>query len=495
MPRFSQAHQEELLMIVIDYLHKGSDVIKIKENLQNLRDKQKEKRSLSGRMLCELTPINATENKRFIRAILGNLGLSDEEQAQYLAKRPAANLYQLLSNLYNDDPVRYNHLRRLLVEINQLKPPRNWALISSLGALLSAAVGAALFYRQDYAEIIENWAHRTMPTIFDWLSKTFSLLRNLPILGMVLQSIGLAWAFITTFANSTNNTEYKLSRLFFKTLAASLSIGAYALMYLAAGLTTPLAAGLFIASSAIGLLKSLYTLFQTRSDYVDPTTLAQTYEHIAANERVGNMLTRNRRTFGVQFLAAALTTAAVATMCILPPSLIIFLSCMAFMILVEQVRSTLTANIHDTCDIELQERIHQLTATLDRDERLYPLESRLHQEIENQRNHAAANVVQKLYLATKERKLNQKIREVTAKEKELASREEMCILNLSERLSEAYQKGMKDGVAIAFRQVQPSPLVTQSIFPARESMTLAQNDHSLSREDEMVPHASPGSDL
>ncbi len=207
--------------------------------------------------LCE--PNSAKDPLDNINAILARLNIkkkTTEEDGPYeklIAK--SKNLHDLLKNLYHDG---HDRVKPLLDLIENTTPRTDWTLVFLLGAIASAGLGAFAHLNRRYLVIIGQWFSHTFPQVVTWLGRTLSILRNIPIIGIIFNSLILTWSWYTTFTNGTTTTPKMLEDLFFKTLISGLTISAYALAFFAGGVITGPAALLFILSSATKVIKGAY---------------------------------------------------------------------------------------------------------------------------------------------------------------------------------------------------------------------------------------------
>ena len=304
------------------------------------------------------------ENDTMIREILGSLNIKKSTipgtQGRYeklLTK--SKNFHDLLTHLFHDG---YHQVGLLLKMIENTKPKKNWPLIFAIGAASSAAIGALFYFSKSTLEAFGNWITRTFPSVVKWIISTFSSLRNIPLLGIASTGIVLAVNWYNTFARGTTTPTKKIMSLIFKTTTAGLTIGALFLSYLAAGALTLSAALLFVLSASIDVIKSTYTLLKNiralRTLEV-PDENAD-WETVAEYERAKNLQQRSAKTVWIKLGAAVLMTIAAVVWNFFPPSMMITVCCMAFIMLMMLAKRSMLSRINETAADNLQKNIQTI---------------------------------------------------------------------------------------------------------------------------------------
>ncbi len=349
-------NDQTLLDELHKYLRQGTEPLTFRFNLNRIRRSATDSLTKSGKALY--TNIHAdSKNKKAILSML----VKANEVATLEARFNSNNIYQFLNDVYQSDPAKFYRLRRLLVEINSITQPTQWWWYAGMAATASATSAGLLCLRPDYEEAIETLLANTMPTVTAWIGQTFAFLGNLPVLGIIYQTALLAAAWIAAFSISSYASDTKWSRLAFKTLAVALAIAGYSTQIMAAGVTTPLAAALFIAGTAVSLLKSIYKLAHTNNNFKLYTEIDSNQQpefgEFSHKEGIKNLHDRNWNLFWVEFATALATTAVVAVLCTFPVGMVTLVACIACMILLERFNALLSTQIHDWYDLSLQERI------------------------------------------------------------------------------------------------------------------------------------------
>jgi|GEM_PF-4082048 len=356
MINLSNDQANDLKRTVLDFLKNGHDLDETKYRLQL----QCKRLKTSSKELFESITLAPDTNDELVIKILSWLKIKKPSEAYTKLLGQSPNLYKLLTHLSHDGN---HHVRTFLELVDNTQPPRRWALIFLFGAVLSAGLGTLFHFKKTQIEALANWAVRTYPTAISWLGKTFSLLRNFALLGIIYNSLSLVWNWYKTFTNGTTPTLHKLGRLFAKTLAASLTISAYALVYFAEGMMAFPAAFLFVLGSSIDLFKGLFTLYKNRQALkalLKPDHSNQTPADLAEYARAVNLRARSSRAVWVKLGAALLTTLAISIWAFFPPSLVITISCMSFNILVSLTKKALLATLHEGYARELQDQTKKI---------------------------------------------------------------------------------------------------------------------------------------
>ncbi|MDA9272160.1 hypothetical protein N9Q05_02090 [bacterium] len=305
-----------------------------------------------------ITNKKQTKNDNYITAIFASLDIDESSKEYKELIQGSDNLYKLLLNLYHNG---YHHLEDLLRQIDAARPPHFWALYFILGAIFSAGLGVLFYFKQNYLNTIIAWCKDNVPIATRWLGQTFSLLRNIPVLGIIYYGIALIWRWYYTFANGTTTPAHKLSRLLFDTLNKGLIISAYVLSYIAAGVMTAPAATLFVIGSAIDVFESLYDLAllykPNPKDKVVINEAKYPWRARAAEIRRDNQNKRLFNTVWTKLGAAFLITTSVIICCVFPPNLIISLSCIVFAWLVTMAKDSIITTINTRSNSSLQNKL------------------------------------------------------------------------------------------------------------------------------------------
>jgi len=295
----------------------------------------------------------------FIQAIFERLNIKASKR---LLEKPKT-FYDLLTCLYHDG---HEHLEPLLKLIGKTTPERNLAPYYFLGAVGTVAFALFLSFKQNYVDATIDWIVKTFPSAMRWVEKTFSLLKNIPLIGLVYSSLSLITSWYTTFTNGTTTPASKVQNLLFKTVTKGLTITAYTLCFLAAGPITAAAAILFVVSSGLELLKVAFTWYKSKKALKTLEQNTPPSDHswgvLAEHERAKNLHKRSLRFVFTAFCAAILSTAAVAVWCFFPPSIIVTISCIAFLTLIGFAKHSVLSSINERYDNKLQENLSEIEA-------------------------------------------------------------------------------------------------------------------------------------
>lgn len=308
---------------------------------------------------------NADEERfptiRLTSSILASLNIKEstnpEVQGTYekvLSK--SKNLYDVIKILSDDGHEQVEYLLEELIK--NIKPRRNWTLIFLLSSVVSAALGGLTYYHRQHLAAIGQWFSSTFPVVMNWLARTFSILRNIPLLGIIGNGLVLIWNWYNALSNGTAMPTRKLHNLLFKTLAVSLTISAYTLSFLAAGTITISAAILFVLSSATKVLQGGYNWWKNSRPVRPQNT--EVWEILAQYERAESLHQRFKYSALVNIGAAVFTTIAVGIWNLFPPSLIVTIFCVSFISLTTLTEWSLLSTISESAAYRLQAALEKI---------------------------------------------------------------------------------------------------------------------------------------
>lgn len=266
------------------------------------------------------------------------------------------NLYDVIKILSDDGHEQVEYLLEELIK--NIKPRRNWTLIFLLSSVVSAALGGLTYYHRQHLAAIGQWFSNTFPVVMNWLARTFSILRNIPLLGIIGNGLVLIWNWYNALSNGTAIPTRKFHNLLFKTLAASLTISAYTLSFLAAGTITISAAILFVLSSATKVLQGGYNWWKNSRPIRPDNT--EEWEVLAQYERAENLHQRSKYSALVNIGAAVFTTIAVGIWNLFPPSLIVTIFCVSFISLTTLTEWSLLSTIRESAAYRLQTALEKI---------------------------------------------------------------------------------------------------------------------------------------
>ncbi|WP_019215337.1 hypothetical protein [Legionella tunisiensis] len=353
MPKLNKGKANTLKLIVLDYLQG--------ESLNNTRERLKNECLELNYPCHDLFQFIVLEvkdrNDPLLLAILDSLDVNNAPEESYEKLfANSKNLYELLTHLYHDG---HHHLGYLLKLIDKTKPSYLWTLIA--GAISSIGLGSWA-YNRGAGRAILIWIERSAPPFIHWFSKTISILRNIPLLGVMYNSLTLGWIWQSTLAYGTTTNPRKVYYLFFETLAKTLTIIAYLLALMAIGHMTIIPTCLFIGSSCVDVIKSFCSIFinYKQKKMISSLDAPDTWAKKAQQIRSINLIERSSETVWVKLLAAGSTTITVAFMCIVPPNLLLSASCLLVMALIFLAKHSLLAGVHELFAVKLQLSISEI---------------------------------------------------------------------------------------------------------------------------------------
>lgn len=267
-------------------------------------------------------------------------------QHKFYVNKP--HLFSLLAHLHQDG-YGSGHLGYLLSLISETKY-YFYRRLNRMGfiAFLISGVGIFLRLKPEQAARLSQFIVNRLPTILlDWFQKTFSLLKNLTFIG-ALYSLGRYVMFLyDTFYHGFSNLSQKLTALSFRTLATSLNLAAYGIIFWASGVATPLSGFLFIAASFMSAVESLahYIVIRYRPVAKD--------NHIedAWLKRADEIREENQQQFAtkemfIRVFFALLVTAIVTAWCLFAPqSILLTIGFMAALMVAGQIESLIFSKL------------------------------------------------------------------------------------------------------------------------------------------------------
>lgn len=356
----SITHTHQLVSIVEDYLY-GEPLDLIRARLQyEANENHKRTKILFEAIKLNEIPGKNDNNKEtdYVTKILEALAIQKDEKIDRVLDE-TDNLYALIYNLYH---CGYKHLGDLLTHIHDTRPKRMWALFFMLGAILSAGLGVFFYYKNDYFEAVYHWLEKTFPKVTEWAIKTFTSIKNIPLVGIIPNGISLIWVWYHTITNPLYKTSDKINHLFFKSAATAMVITAYVLSFNAAGLMPLAAALLFIGAECINLVRSSYHLYKNLRASETPTypKTQKDWNSLSSYYRAQCEYKRARSTFIADVIAACCTTTAIMLWCFLPPSLLITVFSLSFIVMVDLAKYFRVEQVKSNTANTLQKKLEQL---------------------------------------------------------------------------------------------------------------------------------------
>ncbi|KTC64577.1 Uncharacterised protein (plasmid) [Legionella adelaidensis] len=358
MPSLEPTQEEELKSIVFAFLT-GRDIAEIKVRLTI----QCHESHINCKELYQAISLPGPSDDTLLKLIIRSLNLSaDSIQTQQILSQ-SKNLYELLKYFAYDG----NHqVKYLLNLIENAKVAKDWSEVFLFGTLFTALSGILLYFNKEAVKAnfdkFCQWLKIACPTILDWLSRTFAILRNFQLLGIINTSLRLLWNWYSTFSNPTNSTSHKVSLLFFKTITAGLTIAGYCVSFFAGGVMTFPAASLFVLSASIELFKSLFIKLKTQQMFnsLPEPTRDDPWEIWSQYIRLKNLYNRSSETFWIWGASAFLTTVVVAISNFFPPNLIITITSLVIIPLIAWTKNSLVNSINERYARELQSDLRRI---------------------------------------------------------------------------------------------------------------------------------------
>lgn len=291
-----------------------------------------------------------------VRAILDALSVPKEKQQEYI-KLP--NLYVLLKKLQS----KHRHLAHLIHLIDETKPPRNLAKPFFFTAVILAGISVLLWFKAEYVERLSLFAKKAMFELLYGLQRALRLVRNTPLLGLLVNGSALIWAWYRAFSDGLGLDHDKASVLFLKTVENVFPIVGYLLCFFAGGVMTVPALSLFVVGSATDAIEGLYSFAKHELEqWFDPIPDGDTYYLKTARKRVEMLRERDLSVLAINLAATVLITASVVMWCLFPPSWIITVACVVCGWLVGMSKGFAVAHLNQKYANQLQRNLKEITA-------------------------------------------------------------------------------------------------------------------------------------
>ncbi len=240
----------------------------------------------------------------------------------------------------------HRHLEDFYDLLQEVKPRKSWAKPLFFTTLWTAITAIYFSIRPDHMTVVENFFARFTPIVGKFLSTTFSVLKNIPLVLIIYNALLIpAHAFHAVFHDTFRTPIKRFQKWLTATLSAALSLAAYALCYAAKGVFTPLAVGFAIASSLVDVASSFFNFYHLKPIGDEPlktAPLEEKLDYIRQRERQA----RTAKTIGVNLLASLLISTSVILWGLLPPSFPIVIGSMVFITLVGLTKKATLNYIH-----------------------------------------------------------------------------------------------------------------------------------------------------
>jgi hypothetical protein len=291
-----------------------------------------------------------------VRAILDELSVPKEKQQEYIN---LPNLYVLLKKLQS----KHRHLANLIHLIDETKPPRNLAKPFFFTAVILAGISVLLWFKAEYVERLSLFAKKAMFELLYGLQRALRLVRNTPLLGLLVNGSALIWAWYRAFSDGLGLDHDKAIVLFLKTVENVFPIVGYLLCFFAGGVMTVPALSLFVVGSATDAVEGLYSFVKHELEqWFDPIPDGDTCCLKTARKRVEMLRERDLSLLAINLAATVLITASVVMWCLFPPSWIITVACVVCGWLVGMSKGFAVAHLNQKYANQLQRNLKEITA-------------------------------------------------------------------------------------------------------------------------------------
>lgn len=355
---------ERLRQVLIDYL-KGASLETIEQNIRAC---------VAG----EKSGYNLYHNKLFAATDTDKPGLPHPQTILFLKLLEidqsntdfniliSLNLYQMLTRLKG----RHNRLEKLIEIIDSVHEPQNIGSTLLRLFLITTGIGIFLYFNPSLLQSFLHWFLRVSPKWIDWLVVLFTDISSVAIIGISWQSFVLLYKGYRTFEHGPYPSIDDIKSLFFKIIAVTLNITANILMLLAHGTLGHIAAFLFIVSSAIDVIETIYFLqVKYGGLHIDLTNqppnrpenslqLATISIERKANNLSHNMLReRDVLIFWIKLAAAAFITVSIVLWCTMPPQIFLSLGFLTFGLIVNFLKDLFISEVKHRHAQKLQNQI------------------------------------------------------------------------------------------------------------------------------------------
>ena len=253
----------------------------------------------------------------------------------------------------------HRHLEDFYHLLQEVKPRKSWAIPLFITTLFSAISAIYLSSKPENMQALERLIARITPIITHFLSTTFSVLKNIPLVLLIYSILCIpSQAFHSYFHDTFRSYPKRFQKWLTGTLPAALSLVSYALCYAAGGIFTPLALGFFITSSFITVLSSLFNFYHLKPIGDEPlktAPLEEKLDHIRQKERQA----RTVKTIRVNLVASVFVSISIILWGLLPPSFTIMIGCIVFINLVGFTKNATLNYIHTQSAEILQKELHE----------------------------------------------------------------------------------------------------------------------------------------
>ncbi|MCR9192979.1 MAG: hypothetical protein NXI01_10075 [Gammaproteobacteria bacterium] len=306
---------------------------------------------IDARVFCKNIPLSeSVEDQELdsnIGEILKHLNLP-RDKASYAR---ITSLYDLLQ--------QQDHMEDLIALIDNTHPIQPWLHYVKLPMIVTIGVLGFCYLQPQYFWATIDWITNTLPSAYHWLYHYIVQLNNLPIIGMAVQIGILLYYLNATFENGLDPSEDKVRELMFRSAAIALNFFAHLVSFWAAGTLPLFPALLFVSSSLVGIVESIYTYRlhkrQEESEQAVKNAFTESFK-----ARDASSVQRNKHILLVRGVYALAITSMVIAVSILTPSVILTMAYMMSMWLAYLVQDYAISSIKKKSADTLQLAIHNI---------------------------------------------------------------------------------------------------------------------------------------
>lgn len=337
--------------IVLDHIQGRATPLTIKARLSELCREV----NANGTEIFKSIDLNRRDHG--IKILLKSLNCSDCEIDELFDQH--SNFYSLIRHVAktkNDE-----HLGYLVELISRTRPPFNWLVLMLSGTITSVLVGVFLHFNHKYLNSMVSWFNKTFPAIKKFFSSAFNILKNVPIFLAAFNTITLLVTWYRVLTHQSKSNEEKIVELSFKTASHALAITGYTLSFLAAGVVSFPIAILFVLRSLMEGAKGIYDIIKAKiNESKEPENNTNQWSFKAEKVKKTIYNTLRSRSGWIKIGAGLLTAAAVAMMVFFPPSLVLTVSCLAFIWLIDLTKSIWINNLSTKAHYEATKALEKM---------------------------------------------------------------------------------------------------------------------------------------
>ncbi len=250
--------------------------------------------------------------------------LNRPTQKKYYTDLGINSLYDLITRQKEKD------LDYLIEMIDDCNPSVSWFNYIYRPTLAVIGLLSFSYLQPQYFWIAIDWVTDMIPVIYHWLYHSIVQLHNLPVIGMGMQITFLLYYLNSTFEHGLDPSEERTRTLLFRAISLALNFLAHLITYSAAGTLSWLPASIFIASSLVGIVESIYSYWVQKPLDAIPTNMSTVHSK-AWEIRHQYHLARNRNFFLIRLIYAISISSLVLAWTVLTPSVILTMAYMLSM--------------------------------------------------------------------------------------------------------------------------------------------------------------------